>query len=259
MAEEEEKQVEEVDETTSTEAETQKLTQEEIDALKAEGIEEGRELGKKEEFNRTNSLLSEQGAKIKRLEEQLSQPSPSRIKRDELLLDDMKARQTETGEVNPRIAQLEAEIEAERKRDNIAQQAHTKQVQETIGGYQKRVEVLGLGEDDLDYWEIKGWVEKGEYKPAELKLRKLEKEKKPVETDKSKETEEDRVKKLVKEGIDAGLKVEMDKRGMLNSDNNLPSGAGGKLTIEQVKKMSPEERANRASEIAKLPLSLGGK
>ena len=37
------------------------------------------------------------------------------------------------------------------------------------------------------------------------------------------------------------------------------SGGSGELTIEQVQKMSPQERAARRSEIAKMPLTLGSK
>ncbi len=226
MAEAEVEQVEgKVAEVTPPpEATPQTYSQEEADALKAVALEEGKELGKKEEFDRINPILSQQGADLKRLKEQ---PQPSRIKRDEIYLDEMKARATETGEPNPRIAILETELAEERKLDVEKRQELIRGVQETIYSYAKRTETVGLTEGDLDYWYIKRWVEDGVYEPAELLLKKLEKEKKPVET-KSKETEDERVKKQVAEE----LRAEMKKRGWLDTDINAPSGAGGKKTYK---------------------------
>lgn len=45
--------------------------------------------------------------------------------------------------------------------------------------------------------------------------------------------------------------------GFDSVDTSTSAGVGGTLTAEQVKRMSPKERADRASEIAKLPLGLG--
>jgi len=42
----------------------------------------------------------------------------------------------------------------------------------------------------------------------------------------------------------------------IETDSGVGSGGGGKLTIAQVRKMTPEERMKRRAEIAKLPLSL---
>ena len=71
-----------------------------------------------------------------------------------------------------------------------------------------------------------------------------------------------------KPGKKAESEAEMETRlkkklqiasGDLDSEGGQPSGASGDLTIAQVKKMAPEERASRSSEIAKLPLTLGSK
>ena len=241
MAEAEVEQVEgKVAEVTPPpEATPQTYSQEEADALKAVALEEGKELGKKEEFDRINPILSQQGADLKKFREQ---PQPSRIKRDEIYLDEMKARATETGEPNPRIAILETELAEERKLDVEKKQELIRGVQETIYSYAKRTETAGLTEEDLDYWHIKRWVENGEYKPAELLLKKLEKEKKPVET-KSKETEDEKVNRLV----DEKLKAEMAKRDMLSTDTNLPSGTGSKKTYKLSELSSVE------AQIATLP------
>lgn len=256
MAEQEVEQEAKVEETKAPEAEPQKFSQEEIDAAKAVALEEGKELGKKEEFDRINPILSQQGADLKKLKEQ-----PSRIKRDEILLDEMKARATETGDSNPRIAILEAELVEEKRLEADKKQEIIRGVQETINGYAKRTEAAGLTEEDVDYWHIKRWVENGEYKPAELLLKKLEKEKKPVETktEVKGETEDEKVERISEAKAEEKLLAKMAKRGMVDTDNSEPSGATKSLTIEQVKKMSPDERLARASEIAKLPLSLGSK
>ncbi len=218
MAKKEVGQVGEVTEVTATtEATPRTYSQEEVDALIATREEVAAEEARKAEFDRLNPIMSKQGADLKRLQEQ---PQPSRIKRDEIYLDEMKARATETGEPNPRIAILETELAEERRLDAEKKQELIRGVQETINSYAKRTETVGLTEGDLDYWHIKRWVENGDYKPAELLLKKLEKEK-PVE-DKPKETEAERVKRLVDEGVLAKMK----EKNMLNTDINAPSGAG---------------------------------
>ena len=66
-------------------------------------------------------------------------------------------------------------------------------------------------------------------------------------TDGSTEAIEEIAKELPKKGETKSLKV----------DSGKTSGSKGELTIEQVKKMSPEEQASRSSDIAKMPLALG--
>lgn len=227
MAKKEVEQVEDevVEQTPPPEATPRTFSQEEVDTLVATREELAAEIARKAEFDRLNPIMSQQGADLKRLQREQSQPS-KRSSVDKIHLAEMEAREKDTGETNPRIAQLKAEIAEEEKREVDAQQTRIRETQETISGYQKRVEVLGLTEDSEDYLDIKDWVESGKYPRAEVRLKKLEKGK-PVE--KPKETEDERVNRLVEEK----LRAEMEKKGMLSSDTGSPSGSGGKPTFTE--------------------------
>ena len=89
-------------------------------------------------------------------------------------------------------------------------------------------------------WFQTGNADKGLLKVKEV-IGKLKPEKK--------ETEEEREARIERKIL--------EKHGLLTPEISTPAGAGRVLTIEDVKKMSPEEKRERSAEIAKLPLSLG--
>ncbi len=192
------------------------LTQEEHEAKLKEAL--------KEQYDELNVTLSKQGADLKRLREQAIQPSTTpRIgsKALEVLKADMEARQ-EFGEPNPRVALLEAEIVKERQREAQAVQEQTRVVQETIDGYRKRVEGLGLSENDEEYWEVHDLVTEGKYQRADIKLKKLEGAK-PPESKEQGEAEEDSFEKRLEEE----KRKWMEEKGLLESETTTPSGSGG--------------------------------
>lgn len=117
------------------------------------------------------------------------------------------------------------ELEAKRKADadKANQQAQLEQFTEVVSGYQKRVEALGLTENDETYWDIKGLVETSFNRPdnlrrAEIKIKKLEEAKNVA---KPTETEEQRIDRLVEER----LRKKMEETGMLKPEGGTPSVA----------------------------------
>lgn len=226
------------------EAPSKTLSQEEVDTL----ILAARETARKEEFNRLNSIMSEQGAELKRLKEQSVQPpSTPRMgsKTLEVLVEDMKARQTDYGESNPRIAMLEAEIAQVKQQEAEETQRKIRQIQEAVAGYQRRTETLGLSETDEEYWELRDLVTEGKYQRAEIKLKKLEAAKvKPKEeavVDASPFISEEAKRKW------------MEEHGLLESEAGLPSGVGGKrtFTVAEIEAMSTDEYAKIKPEVDK--------
>ena len=110
-----------------------------------------------------------------------------------------------------------------------------------------RVQKLGLTPEDDTYDDILDLLERGKLDRATRKIDKLEpKTKEPDEKRPLTEEQEEEIARKVAE-----------RKGSLATDTGGPSGGGKKgLTVEDVKKMSPEEQVARSDEIAKLPLSL---
>jgi len=218
----------ELTKTPEPEPELKTYTQEEYDALQVQIKEE--ELAKYQGLQR---VVSQKDQKIKELEARAIQPPTTfrgGSKVGELLLQEMRARQTEYGEPNPRIAELEAEIAKERQQELAEQQAQYRQLKETIDGYRKRTENIGLTEDDEEYWEIHDLVTEQKFKRADIKLKKLEEAKVKPEP-KSKETEDERIERLAEEK----LRAKMEEKGLLSSEPSGPSaGSERTFTAEQI-------------------------
>lgn len=150
-------------------------------------------------------------------------------------------------ERKPNIDKAFEELEQKQKAKR-----HQEQVQETILGIQKRVEALGLTEDDERYLEIYKLATSAipvDLKIADIKLKKLEKEKEitPVDT----KPTDDREKEI------ADLKKQVEKlqkqvSGALDSETGLPSGAS--VNEEQIRKNFRENSTNPAARKAYLDL-----
>ncbi len=129
-----------------------------------------------------------------------------------------------TPDVNKAFLELEQQQQA---REN------QRKIQEQIASYQSRVESLGLTENDENYWEIYKMVTNAtpaDFRLADIRLKKLEKEKESVPVAKKPTDSEKEIAELK-----AKLKkLEMANSGQLDSETGMPSGATA--TEEQIRK-----------------------
>lgn len=131
----------------------------------------------------------------------------------------------------------------EKKRKAKAQQT---QFVSQIAEYQKRTEGLGLTEDDDAYWEIEDLVTRGNFRRADIKLKKLgdakTKEKEPVGD----------IEKEVKKQVNEGVNRYLVEHGYLSSDTGQPAGATGRTyTREEIASMPIKEYTRNKPDIDK--------
>lgn len=101
------------------------------------------------------------------------------------------------------------------------------QLTRELDSYRKRVESLGLGEKDDEYWEIYDLVTTGDpvkMKRANLKLEKWEGDKSQVTSKETEVSEEDKVEKLAEEKKRKWL----EEKGLLDQDTGEPSAKAGR-------------------------------
>jgi len=154
---------------------------------------------------------------------------------------------------SPNVAKMWEDLEkqAEAKRLQAQRGAAEDAYQTQANTALLKVKELGFDKGTDEYEGIYDILEGGwsnlSPRAIERAERKIAKMSKPAET--PRETEEQ---------IYERVKAQKDKeKGLLATDTGSPSGTTKRLTIEQVRAMSPEERAVRSSEIAELPLALG--
>jgi len=219
----EEEEVQEPQEPES-EAQTGTLTQEERDEILKQARDEAFEQYKG--IQRVIAQKDKEIAALKRLAD--SKSTTTSLARDEILLAEMKARQTEFGESNPRIAQLETALALERQHDQQAQQEMQREqyTQTWREKLEQRISSSGLDpegeqfEDFWDYFQDRYRVD-GEFERADKKLDRILKGVKPVEKPGvKKENPEVNLDEIRKE---ERRKV-MDEYGLLETDTSLPSG-----------------------------------
>lgn len=224
---EEQADVKEPDETTAVAQETKiSYSQEEVDAL----VATREEVARKTEFDRLNPILSEKGAELKRLQEQQAQP-PKQTDDDllQILIDERKGKVSEYGEADPVIPRLEAIVSKRKQTQSQAQIRSFTQKADTI--YKKAEEAYG--DDDVDnLHSIRTLIRAGDFDLAEKKIAKATKKGEPR---KEAEPKDDT---FVSE---EAKRKWMEERGLLESDTNLPSGAGGHYSAEAIGKMSHKE------------------
>jgi len=145
------------------------------------------------------------------------------------------------------ISEEAAEADIKQRQPNLAQQFDQKMTQleqkrfnDRYLSYKDVVEELGLKPTDEDYDVIESLARTGKWDKADKKIEALKA--KPQETPEKKETEDEMVNKRLKE--------ELEKRGLLTSETGEPSAAGG-ITMEEFRKLPPEERVKRLPEIRK--------
>ncbi len=150
---------------------------------------------------------------------------------------------------------ITADIKARIAEDKV--KASEREAQKILVPIQQRVEALGLKPDDDDYiaiYSLAVTMNPRSIALAEKKLAEMEAKKEtPKVPEEPKESEEVRINRLAEEKAKEMFKA----RGLNIDESNAPRGnTPRELTVEDVKKMSPEERRARRSEIAKLPLTI---
>jgi len=217
-------------ETADVEAPPRTFSQGEVDAFV--------EAARKAEFDRINPTLSAQGIELKKLREQAALPAQRGVSRvDELVLEEMKAREVELGERNPRIAQLEAEIARERQMETIQKQ------RDAIEGYTNQWrgkledKIRGAGENPTDEKFDRVWdafeiayVKDGKFERADERLDRILTKIKP-----SKPEDETFEKRL-----DEEKRKWMEEHGLLTSETGLPSASGSPRTKAEAAKLYTE-------------------
>ena len=112
--------------------------------------------------------------------------------------------------------------EREKQRADQRKQKESEQRAET---FRKEVEAMGLTRKDDEYWQMYDLVVTGNFTDAEARLQVLKEKKQMPETKepeqtKPKESEEDRINRLVNER----LQKAMEEKGLFTSDAGTPSG-----------------------------------
>ena len=183
----------------------------------------------KKGLSTAHQTITEKDKEIKR-RQGLEQTITGIEERIELLATAMAtgSRPDETGltdskdEVLKALKQKKQEQDTKRKMDDelSAQMEFTKRADEIYG----KAETI-YGEDEDSLFNIRSLIRAGDLDLAERKLNKAAKAKET--TTEKKETEEQRIERLATER----LQKELEKRGLLTSETNHPSG--GNLTKQQ--------------------------
>jgi len=184
----------------------------------------------KGEVGRLNIGLARKEGENKRLREQQpkpvsTQPTSQAI---EIMLADMKARQTEFGEGNPRITQLEVLLAEEKRKEETARQRE--QIEVVTSEWRGKLEdrIIAAGEDPHDdkfedVWDTFDvtYAVDGKFERVEKKLTRVLGATKPKETGKT-ETEEERIERKAEEKYRARAK----EAGLLTTETGEPSASG---------------------------------
>lgn len=123
-------------------------------------------------------------------------------------------------ELLTKFEELQKQQEEKRKQADVEakRQEYIRQADEIWN----RAKTLGIPEDDDTLLNIEDYLKEGNLKRAEITVKKFEAAKKPVESKKEepKETEEQRINRLVEERLQQAMK----EKGLLKTDSATPSG-----------------------------------
>lgn len=239
-------------ETPAPEAQAEAPTPPDIEALLAKAKEEGKAEAEKvyKGYQRTVAQREREIEQLKKQQATLPQPSFSPSIANEIVAL-LEAQQSELGEPNPRIAYLKGLLAVEQQKEWQRQQQTQwdTHVAEEETELSEEIESRGLNPQDEKLKAVQEAFQDaakrtGNFTKAYRLLDRVTKETKP-------KVEEKKVE--VPEEIDEEkIRKYLEKKGMLKSDTGGPSGAGGKLTAEQITKMSPKERFERRKEISEM-------
>ena len=173
---------------------------------------------------------------LSQLKKQAIQPLPA-LGDDrlvELLLQEKKAKSKELGESDPMIPVLETEL-AQRKQKALYEAQMRWQEQQITDAqsrcHQQLIEAgYNLDKDEI-FDEVDSWIsiEAGHRGEFDKVFKRLDKRiGKPKEAQLPKESEEERINRLVDEGV----RKKMEEKGLLTIDSGLPSGGGERIFTE---------------------------
>jgi len=182
------------------------------------------------EVDKLNIGLARKEGENKRLREQQVKPATTQPTSQaiEIMLADMKARQTEFAEGNPRIAQLEVLLAEEKRKEEVARQRE--QMETVTSEWRGRLEdrIVAAGENPTDekfddVWDTFDvtYAVDGRFERVDKKLTRILGATKPKETGKV-ETEEERIERLAEEKYRAKAK----EAGLLTTETGEPSASG---------------------------------
>lgn len=245
-----------VEETETSTEEVKTPTAEEVEQLRSEL--QGKIDQMEENWKNAQRLVSKRDEENKRLRDEAADREADRELNKALIGALAEQRGEPEGEFADDVKRRQPDLvkiyqEQEIKREQARRKRHYDELSEKIDSYRKEVEGLGLTEKDEEYNIIRAFAQTEQWEKADAMIGKVKKAKAEVKSDTPKETEEERIERLAEEKA----RKKLEEKGLLEAETGQPAGVGKGLTLEQVKKMSPEERAERASEIAKLPLGLG--
>jgi len=215
-----------------------------------------------DQYSKLNTRLSRLGEENARLRES---PKSSRGMADALksTIGVLESQVSEMGEVSPATRTKLAETKQHLA--NLEQQAAYERQEAITSGVKadlrKELDEAGIDPDSIQcdgIWDAIQIADMsdGNFDGAKgratrvIKSAKSKEEKKAVKPEEEELSEDDpRVQKAL-------LKA-MEKNPAFKTHDGTPSGAGGgKLTVEQVRNMPPEERKARAKDIAEMPLGI---
>lgn len=190
-------------------------TEETLEGVKAEAER------LKAEVSKLNIGLARKEGEVKRLREQQPTPPPPMSRAYEIMLDEMKARQTEFGEGNPRISQLEALLAEEKRKEDATKQRQAMEVysQEWRTKLDTRIKEAGFDPDDEQFDDVNeafdvAYAVDGKFERAEKKLDRILA--KPREKG---ETEEEKFQKR----LETEKREWMKEKGLLTTEEGGPS------------------------------------
>lgn len=232
MGDEEKKEATEQPEGEVTEATTQPkmYSQEELDTHLILADEKA-----KDGYKAIQRTVADREREIRELQSQ-----PVQSKTSQILLEEMKLRQTESGERNPRIAELETELTTERRREaNTKQQAYQQSfIVQKRGEIEQKIKAAGLNPDDEmfnsvnDAFEVASYT--GQFEATEARLDKVLSKQKPPEK------KEDKAK--YEADVEEGVRKKLAEDEQLVTETGSPSGSGKRsYTAEEIGVMSYDE------------------
>lgn len=214
-------------ETLPLETQTTVTPEEELETKLAQAKAEGKAEAE-EVYKGIQRTLSKKDTEIQELQKKLSQPSPTGSKFKETVLADMRARATELGEPNPKIAELETELAIEKQQDNerrkdVITQGHREK-------FEQKIKDAGLDPDNESFDRVWDAVKiarsvDGKFEEAEARLDRVLAKVKPVKVESETEDKETKLREEIEREV-------LEKHGLLKTETGGPS-AGGKRTFTE--------------------------
>jgi len=207
------------------ETETTSTVEEQLVALKGRLDAAETELSQtKKGLTTAHATLTEKDKELKR-RAQVEEDIQTIKDHLELLTEAVGARQTNEFDETPRtdgLAQLKRDrAERERKRQEQT-------FNETLQTFRVRTETLGLDPESEEYLDVQDLATRGNFKLADLRLKRMEVRKieKEAETAKTTKVAPEEIEKLAEE---RARKI-LQERGLLKTDSGTPSRSGGGRT-----------------------------